>query len=48
MTDNGDTCPNCGKPQLVPWKKDSKETARACLACGYVEEKAIAPEKKSV
>ncbi len=47
MTDRGDLCPKCGKPQLPPWKKDSKQTARACLACGYVEEKPVKAADKS-
>lgn len=33
-----DTCPNCGKQQMPKMLPGTLATARACQACGYVQE----------
>jgi hypothetical protein len=38
MTGIWDVCPHCGAPQMPPVAPDSLATARACQACGWVEE----------
>lgn len=37
--DKWDACPECKQKAMHDWEPDSKETARACQNCGYVEEK---------
>ena len=40
MVHQGDECPRCHKPQMPKWDEDGKlANARACQACGHVEER---------
>lgn len=41
-TANGDRCPKCFKDQMPKWT--GKSTARACQACGFIEEREPKPD----
>ena len=42
---NHEQCPNCGKKMMPAWKTKT-ERARACQACGHVEERHVPKDAK--